>query len=145
MSLSKDLIAPCGINCGICEAYLREKNPCYGCMSEKNLRTTHYHVNCGKKTCTPRKHNQDFYFCIECDRYPCQKLTSLRERYVKNYQVDIFENMKMIKEEGMESFLLKEKKKWTCPNCGKMLSVHKPDCLFCGYQYREKTIHKKKI
>ena len=26
-----DLIAPCGMNCNICMAYLREKNKCPGC------------------------------------------------------------------------------------------------------------------
>ena len=26
-----ELIAPCGMNCGICMAYLREKNKCPGC------------------------------------------------------------------------------------------------------------------
>jgi hypothetical protein len=25
------LVAPCGMNCGICRAYLREKNKCPGC------------------------------------------------------------------------------------------------------------------
>ncbi len=25
------LIAPCGMNCGLCYAYLREKNKCPGC------------------------------------------------------------------------------------------------------------------
>jgi hypothetical protein len=25
------LIAPCGMNCGVCMAYLREKNKCPGC------------------------------------------------------------------------------------------------------------------
>lgn len=27
----KTLIAPCGINCGICLAFLRDKNTCMGC------------------------------------------------------------------------------------------------------------------
>lgn len=30
-TMEPTLIAPCGINCGICRAYLREKNKCPGC------------------------------------------------------------------------------------------------------------------
>ena len=29
--MKSELIAPCGMNCGICYGYLREKNKCPGC------------------------------------------------------------------------------------------------------------------
>jgi len=29
--INSSLIAPCGMNCGICLAYLREKKKCPGC------------------------------------------------------------------------------------------------------------------
>lgn len=29
--INRNLIAPCGMNCGVCIAYLREKNRCQGC------------------------------------------------------------------------------------------------------------------
>lgn len=31
VSFDKSLIAPCGMNCGTCIAYLRDKNKCPGC------------------------------------------------------------------------------------------------------------------
>jgi hypothetical protein len=30
----KELVAPCGMNCGICIAYLREKNKCPSCRGD---------------------------------------------------------------------------------------------------------------
>ena len=29
--MEKELIAPCGMNCGICKYYYREKDKCPGC------------------------------------------------------------------------------------------------------------------
>ena len=33
MSFKKNDNAPCGMNCGICMAYLRKKNKCNGCKA----------------------------------------------------------------------------------------------------------------
>jgi hypothetical protein len=35
--ISKELIAPCGMNCAICKAYLRQRNPCNGCRFGDSL------------------------------------------------------------------------------------------------------------
>jgi hypothetical protein len=46
----------------------------------------------------------------------------------------LIQNLVTIKEIGIEGFLELEVKKWTCPNCGSALSVHRNNCLFCSYQ-----------
>ena len=47
---SNCLIAPCGMNCGICYAYLREKNKCFCChIEDPNKPKTR--LNCKIKNC----------------------------------------------------------------------------------------------
>jgi rubrerythrin len=41
------------------------------------------------------------------------------------------ENFQRIEELGLEWFLLEAEKAWTCPGCGALLSVHRPECLQC--------------
>ena len=42
------------------------------------------------------------------------------------------ENLRMIREEGMDAFLEHERQHWTCPGCGRPYSVHDRDCPHCG-------------
>jgi ssDNA-binding Zn-finger/Zn-ribbon topoisomerase 1 len=58
------------------------------------------------------------------------------KRYSTKYGMSMFENLAFIKENGLENFLKLEEKKWTCPNCGSGLSVHRDNCLICDYKYR---------
>ena len=44
------LIAPCGMNCGICMAYLREKNKCPGCRGDDTNKPV-TRVGCKIKNC----------------------------------------------------------------------------------------------
>ena len=43
-SLDATLIAPCGMNCGICVGHLREKNRCAGCNSDDDAGKPRYAV-----------------------------------------------------------------------------------------------------
>ena len=52
--LTKQLIAPCGMNCSICMAYLREKNKCLGCrMPDPNMPISR--ARCKIKNCKTLK------------------------------------------------------------------------------------------
>ncbi len=42
------------------------------------------------------------------------------------------ENLRMIREKGMEAFLEQEEKQWTCSECGNPFSVHRGICPHCG-------------
>ncbi len=61
---SEELIAPCGINCRICRAYLREKNKCPGCR-EPDINKPVTRVVCKIKICDELKRN-NLNYCIEC-------------------------------------------------------------------------------
>lgn len=47
--------------------------------------------------------------------------------------MSMIENLEYIRTSGVRRFLEKEKAKWTCPGCGEILCVHRPQCLACEY------------
>ncbi len=55
-SIKSSLIAPCGMNCGICMAYLRVKNKCPGCRGT-DINKSVAVVKCKIKNCNELKKN----------------------------------------------------------------------------------------
>jgi hypothetical protein len=43
----------------------------------------------------------------------------------------MIENLKVIKEHGIDYFLRKEEATWSCPDCGNMVGCHNGLCLNC--------------
>ena len=121
------LIAPCGINCRVCRAYLREKNPCHGCRS-KQADKPKTRSMCKIKLCVLR---QQYRFCFECASFPCDRLRHLDERYRTKYHCSVVENLSCIKSVGIQRFLRQEKNRWRC-QCGGIISVHSYKCSSCG-------------
>ena len=128
------LIAPCGMNCGICTSYLAMKND----LKKKGF---------GKKYCAgclPRGKNCVFIkgscdrlgkglvrFCYECGEYPCRRLMVLDKRYRTNYHMSMIENLDSIKRYGIGKLLEKEAVKWRCPECGGVVCCHNGLCYSC--------------
>jgi hypothetical protein len=110
VEMKKELIAPCGMNCGLCLHYLREKNKCLGCFTGRKVNGKC--IKCGIKLCQERKGE----YCIDCDKFPCERLKRLDKRYQEKYGMSEIKNLKDIKEKGMESFLVQEEKKWVSPD-----------------------------
>jgi hypothetical protein len=129
------MIAPCGMNCGLCIGYLRLRKPCGGCLGNKDINKPDGCKSCTVVSCEYLA-NTKSGFCYECPKYPCRRLKALDNRYNTKYGMSMFENLAFIKENGLKSFLKSEKEKWTCPNCGSGLSVHRDNCLICDYKYR---------
>ena len=130
-SLNKfSLVAPCGMNCGICIAYLREKNKCPGCRGE-NADKPITRVRCKIKNCTIFRKSRA-KFCFECGNFPCDTLKHLDTRYRTNYDMSMIENLVAIKNFGMRKFLKNEDVRWTCPHCGGKICVHRGTCVECG-------------
>lgn len=122
------LIAPCGMNCGTCIAYLRDKKPCPGCWGTDGK--PKHCTTCIIKNCEYLA-STDSRFCFECEKYPCTRLKSLDKRYRTNYQVSLIENLNRIKDIGLTQYLADECLKWTCKRCGNTICVHREVCLFC--------------
>ncbi len=130
-SLNKySLIAPCGMNCGICMAYLREKNKCPGCrVVDTNKPITR--VRCKIKNCKYFR-NGRAKFCFECGDFPCDRLEHLDKRYRTKYNMSMIENLENIKIYGIRKFVKNEDVRWTCSRCGGKICVHKGYCIDCG-------------
>ena len=127
--MSAQLIAPCGMNCGICLAYLRDKNICYGCWSTLGQKSKS-RANCIIKNCEILE-KTDSKFCYECAKFPCARLKQLDKRYRLKYHMSMIESLNYIKEFGLENFEQKESARWKCNTCGGMICVHRGICLIC--------------
>lgn len=132
--IDKTMIAPCGMNCGICRAYLRDKNKCPGC-NEPDENKPKYCIVCRIKNCEELKEISANY-CFPCKGFPCARLKQLDKRYRTKYGMSMIDNLNMIKEAGIDSFMILENKKWACEKCGDVVCVHTWKCSKCGYQYR---------
>src|SRR5512146_1334521 len=104
---STSLIAACGMNCGICMAYLRDKKKCPGCGGTVIGKPV-YCIGCQIK-------NREFLqnvkpgFCFQCDRFPCARLKHLDKRYRTRYGMSMIENLENIRELGIRKFVANEK------------------------------------
>ena len=129
------LIAPCGMNCGVCVHYLAMKND----LKNKGFSRAYC------SGCRPRGENCTFMrgncekvgkglvrFCFECEDFPCKRLKALDKRYSTKYHLSMIENLYSIKEQGMAFFLEKEDAKWRCPDCGETICCHNGLCLNCS-------------
>ena len=129
VTFDRSQIAPCGMNCGTCIAYIREKNKCPGCRiysADKAISIRRCIIQkCVNLNMTTSK------FCYDCEKYPCKRLKQLDKRYRTKYNTSFLENLTMIKGKGIDSFLVFESKRRTCPICGSVLSVHRDYCLTC--------------
>lgn len=133
--MEEKLIAPCGMNCGVCVSYLAMKNDlkkqgfnrkyCAGCLPRG-------------KNCTFMKDHCDLLgkglvrFCYECGDFPCTRLKALDKRYRNKYHMSMIENLEFIKAQGMKLFLEEEEAKWRCPECGDVICCHNGLCLHCN-------------
>ncbi len=140
ISMPTKLIAPCGMNCRLCRAFIRDKNICPGCRGDDRLKHE-YCVTCKIKTCEEAKRG-NFKYCFACSQYPCKRLRHMDKRYRSRYGMSVIGNLNEIQELGIRRFVRNQKEKWICPECGHLLCVHKPECISCGYAWYEKCAGK---
>lgn len=127
------LIAPCGINCGVCSHYLAHahnlpkaaKIPhCTGCRA-RNKQCALLKKGCDKIG------KAQIDFCFECKDFPCHGLRVLDRRYQDRYQYSPIQNLELIKDEGVLAMLAADNRRFKCPKCGDMKSVHNGKCYRC--------------
>jgi ribosomal protein S27AE len=127
----KEMIAPCGMNCGSCLGFMRFKEHCPGCRMVDNSKPE-YCKSCIIINCDLLKTTESG-FCYDCPKYPCRRLKNLDKRYRTRYNTSFFDNLAMIKNEGIDRFLTFETNRRTCPQCGSIICVHRPFCFECGF------------
>jgi hypothetical protein len=135
--MNEEMIAPCGMNCGVCSSYLAMKNDlkkkgilrsyCAGCRPRGK--------NCAfmKKACE-KLGNGLVQYCYDCEEFPCRRLKRLDKRYRTFYHMSMIDNLGFIKLNGIQRFLEKEEEKWRCPECGGVISCHNGICFSCGLE-----------
>jgi hypothetical protein len=131
-----ELIAPCGMNCGICVSFFgytmegkKRKHACITCRSRVS-RCAFVQQHCGKLA------TKQIKYCFECTDFPCANLRALDNRYRNKYGMSMIENLNYIKANGIKQFLKNEQERWKCPSCGGIICVHNGKCYTCN-QTRE--------
>jgi hypothetical protein len=133
--VENNLAAPCGIYCGMCRQYLalkkdllEEKGLKWGCQG---CRIRHKNCTFIRRDC-PSLRKNEIDFCYECEKFPCQNLKKIDKIYRERYSVYLIENLKRIKEIGVEKWLQEQKELYTCPECGGEICIHDVECYDCG-------------
>ena len=129
--MKEELIAPCGMNCGICLAYLREKRNCPGCRGDDTSKSVSC-LSCIIKNCEVIKTNKSG-FCFECAEYPCHHYNRLKELSSQRPHLRLQpRELERVKELGEQRWLEHQKKRWSCPECGQMFAWYDEKCSECG-------------
>lgn len=124
------MFAPCGMNCMVCYKHCYTKKPCEGCLCGDNGKPEHCR-KCKIRDCVQEK---GIAYCFECGEYPCKQIKNLEKSYRTRYEASLMENSVFVKENGLEAFMEQQKKTYTCPECGGIISLHDRECSECQYQ-----------
>ncbi len=145
--MDTELIAPCGMNCGICSEYLAFKHD----VKSKGIRMP-YCTGCRprdkkcaflKKRCSLLLEGRVQY-CYQCPDFPCQGLQKIDKRYRSQFRMSMIENLECIKKNGVRQFLAAQEEKWKCPECGGLICCHNGICFNCGIDLlkKKKTLYR---
>lgn len=118
MNEREKLIAPCGIDCGVCEFYLCKQDkdileylvskgipktilPCNGCRNVDGkcpiMKTDCATYNCAK--------SKNVEFCFDCNEFPCSMLNPTADRAdILPHNLKVF-NLCTIKRDGLDNFI----------------------------------------
>ena len=124
------LIAPCGMNCALCQAYQGKGLACRGCGLGGERKAC--------QNCSIRKCHKKEDFCFECPDYPCKRLKALDKRYRTKYQMSMLENLEFIRAKGLDAFVIEQENRYRCSRCGKLRTVHQEYCLYCAGWIRKR-------
>lgn len=130
-----DQIAPCGMNCGVCSAYLAFSHNlkkargkiwhCAGCRAREK-KCAYLKGACGLLL------KAEISFCYECPDFPCKRLQNIDRRYRTTYGTSFIQNLLNIKNHGLAAFLESQTKSFLCRRCRKnAVSVHNKKCFAC--------------
>ncbi|MCP4131285.1 MAG: DUF3795 domain-containing protein [bacterium] len=133
--ITEELIAPCGMNCAICSRYLSYVNnlkrpQCTGCRPE-NKKCEYLFKKCTGINNTSEGNSVNTVFCFECHQYPCKQIKRMDDRYRKNYNMSVKENLEHIEQKGIDKFIDAQYKKYCCSKCGGLISIHNRKCFNC--------------
>jgi len=146
VEVKKELLAPCGLYCGVCAIYIAHKDnnlkfkqilfpiykafaksvddiSCTGCLSDGVV----FPVcsKCPIKNCTREKGIEG---CHQCDEFPCKFITNFPIPVAKKV---ISRSIPAWRELGTEMWVEQEEKRYHCPECGNKLFRGAKRCNKC--------------
>lgn len=121
------MFAPCGMNCRVCYKHCYHQKPCAGCLNSDQGKPEHCR-KCKIKDCIKDKR---LTYCFECSDYPCKLINNLEKSYNQRYQASLMANSEYVHQNGLEAFMEQQKEKYTCSNCGGVISIHDRECSEC--------------
>lgn len=124
------MLAPCGMNCMVCYKHCYHKKPCDGCLKSDKGKPEHCR-KCKIKDCIQVK---GISYCYECTDYPCKRIKYLEKSYNTRYQASLIANSAYVQKRGLTAFMEEQKKRYTCPVCGGIISIHDAECGECKNQ-----------
>ena len=133
MIFTKEMIAPCGLDCSLCMFAQAKEKPCLGCNVDSDSKPAFCASWCKIIPCEKRLKN-GYEFCDECPDYPCEDMMERETRYTTAYPLkeSPMQNLKDIRAMGMEAFLEQQRKRFTCAKCGGPICIHNGICRDCG-------------
>lgn len=151
MALNQDLLAPCGLYCGVCAVYLATRDgndklkgilagvyqgklpgsqditpemiSCRGCLSGQ---TWGFCSNCAIRACAQ---GRGLAGCHQCSDWPCQLIQGFPMAIGKKV---IMRSVPRRAEVGDEAWATEEEARYRCPACGQGLTRGAPRCHHCG-------------
>jgi hypothetical protein len=139
---NQELIAPCGVYCGVCPQRIAHKSKneklkeklaanyglkpedisCDGCNS-KNLFL--FCVSCEIKSCVQKKEIES---CAECKEFPCEIIDNFS---VKQFIEKVKWDVNYRREHGKDHWIAKSIELNTCPSCQSLNHWVAKRCISC--------------
>jgi hypothetical protein len=146
MTISNDLLSPCGLYCGACSILMahRENNRklkdklagvygmkpedlhCTGCLSSNESEIFPYCKVCPIKSCARDKKIEG---CHQCDDFPCAHIDGFAIPLGKKV---ILKSVPLRREIGTEAWVRHEEERYACPTCGQKAFRGARRCNKCG-------------
>ncbi|WP_071797437.1 DUF3795 domain-containing protein [Labilibacter marinus] len=96
--LYNGFVPPCGIYCGVCPVFVRDKNLCLGAETScKTKKCKSIYVCCIDK--------KKLDYCYQCKTYPCSRFKKFANTWLKHGQ-DLYKNQELLKAKGKNHFLI---------------------------------------
>jgi hypothetical protein len=143
----KALIGRCGLYCGACVIYRAERDDpelrkriaknvdcppekvrCRGCGA---LTPDCWGYECRIVICLNERQYRYCYECLEYEDKSCEKFESLSKGYLENDGVDLRKDLAMIKAGRTDEWLKIMVERYSCPACGRPVSVGSKKCPHC--------------
>jgi len=134
MKNRRNELAPCGVFCAACPSF---DKTCNGCSSENKKQKRKSKWDCKIRKCCFEEMNVEY--CGYCSNFPCEKIKKLISSHKGEkkfrYRHEIPENMKKLRELGVDEFIKFKEEEYSCPHCKGIINFYHYKCSKCGKNY----------